>query len=86
MRGITMQTQEMMDILEKKEEEILKPHLEHICYDRFNTLPAYIFMLNKILPENDELINAFTELGITEKRIMAEYLLDKLKRMKGTAS
>jgi len=80
-----MQPQEIMDIIDKKEEEILKPHLENIYYDRFNTLPAYIFMLNKILPENDELINAFTELGITEKRIMAEYLLDKLKRMKGTA-
>lgn len=80
-----MMPQELMEEIEKKEEEILRQNLEHINYSPFNSLPAYVFILNNILPENSELIKAFSEVGITDKRIIADHMTHKLAKLKGTA-
>lgn len=73
-----------MNRIVKMEKEILKQNLDIIRYDPFNSLPSYVFILNKILPAHSELVDLFAEIEITDKRIIADHMAKMLRKMKGT--
>ena len=80
-----MTLQEILNETEKQETEIIKPHLDNILYEPSNKLAAYVYVLNHIIPHNPAFVEMYEEIEITDKRIMAEYLLETVKKLKGNS-
>ena len=80
-----MTLQEILNEIEKPETEIIKPHSDNILYEPSNTLAAYVYVLNHIIPHNPALVELYAEIEITDQRIIAEYLSETVKKLKGNS-